>query len=849
MSVASQFSDHFTFRPGLSQVNLLVSTANGLANQYHAMADDASKQQKSREAAMLYSVAEGHLTEVQPTECLEAAKKALEMFREVGDNIGIVDTVNIIVNAHVLEATIAMQKPEKAIEIATEAKAEFAKSGNKRGEAAMMIALADVEVRGSKGRKDLDKTLKSVQIALKMFQDLVDKRMEASSHLVLLSLYFMKNSSKEAHTAAEIAESLYATLADRSGQAKALHGKGMAYAISQDYSNATKSAQAALKLYQELGDKRNESFQLGVIAQWQILQEKPSNALKSASAAYELAETLSGIKYAEVYALFLVCESHIKKGQAKSAVQFAQDGLEAFEQRGDKFGIIATFEILIHAQLADDPSSAVDLARRAVKRAETWRTEWPRLELSLMFTVCYAMTKNDMIEDAIDTMQSAVQLAKNLEDLTEEGNAWRMISHITSTRKNLQNSADKIQGGISAAGTAKTLYQRSGNISGQASCIMLECILKSRSPDIANPTDLIPLAKEAQSLYRDAIDVAGEQHALGIMVELHVGAEEYDKALEVARSSVQLWKGLGIKSGQIESMYRVATVLILQQSVGAAVEQIQEALALCKDVGANLLEANLLILMTQALVAQMSQLDVLDETGPLPQPYLEARAKAHKAVKDALLLAGKSGDRSLRAASLFWRSKLLVWGFKTAEALRSAEESHKLFQATRDARGESHALVLCADLHFLLGQQKQAKDFANKALASAKDNPECIDAERAAQELLSRMQAPDLTRVVEDVVAVERNVMEAVTDKKVPSLTMDTVMPKVFEMVKNILASDEDLEQDSAFMDAGIDSLSSVQLVGELSREFKVPLQAAAIFDYPSVKALVEHLIEESASA
>mmetsp|Transcript_64081 Transcript_64081/g.99888 ORF Transcript_64081/g.99888 Transcript_64081/m.99888 type:complete len:850 (-) Transcript_64081:34-2583(-) len=849
MSVASQLYDHFTFRPGLSQVNLLVSTANELASQYHAMADDASRQKTIREAAMLYSVAEGHLTEAQPAECLEAAKKALEMFREVGDDTGTVDTMNIIVNAHVLEAAIAMQKPEQAIKVAAEAKADFSKKGNKRGEAAMIVALADAEVRDSKGKKDLDKALKSVQNALKTFQDLADKRMEASSHLVLLSLFFMKNSSREAHIAADSAESLYVTLGDRSGQAKAFHGKGMAYAISEDFSNATKSAQTALKLYQELGDKRNEAFQLAVIAQWQLLQEKPANALKSANAAYQLAENLSGIRYAEAYALFLICESYIKKGQAKIAVQFAQDGLEAFEQRGDEFGIIAAFEILIHAHLADVPSNAVDSARRAAKRAETWRAEKPRLELSLMFTVCYAMTKNDLIEDAVETMQSAVQLAKSIGDASEEGDAWRMISHITSTRKNLQNNVDKIQEGISAAETAKALYQRSGNISGQASCIMLQCILKSRSPETSKHTDLIPVAKEAQSLYREAVDVAGEQHALGIIVELHVGAEEYDEALAVARSSVQLWKGLANKRGQIEAMHRVASVQILQQSIKSALEQIQEALELCKDIGANLLEANLLILMTQALVAEMSQQGVLDETGPLPQPYVEARAKAQKAVKDALLLAGKSGDRSLRAASLFWRSKVLVWGFKTADALKSAEEAHKLFQATKDARGESHALVLCADLYFILGQQKQAKDFANRALESAKDNPECAEAERAAQEVLGRMQTQDFTRVVEDVVSAELNVMEAVADKKVPSLTRDAVMPKVMELVKNIVASDDDdLEQDSVFMDAGVDSLSSVQLVGDLSREFKVPLQPAAIFDYPSVRSLVDHLIEESGS-
>merc|ERR1711864_54618 len=102
----------------------------------------------------------------------------------------------------------------------------------------------------------------------------------------------------------------------------------------------------------------------------------------------------------------------------------------------------------------------------------------------------------------------------------------------------------------------------------------------------------------------------------------------------------------------------------------------------------------------------------------------------------------------------------------------------------------SHALVQCADLNFILGQQGRAKDFASKALEIAKDNPECFEVERAAQEVLNRMQAPDLTQVIEEVVAVETNALETTAEKKTPGLTKDSVMPKVFELVKSILASD-----------------------------------------------------------
>merc|ERR1712224_419688 len=112
-----------------------------------------------------------------------------------------------------------------------------------------------------------------------------------------------------------------------------------------------------------------------------------------------------------------------------------------------------------------------------------------------------------------------------------------------------------------------------------------------------------------------------------------------------------------------------------------------------------------------------------------------------------MLLAGKSGDRPLRAASLFWRSKVLVWGLQGNEALRAAQESQKLFGALKDPRGEAHSLVLCADLQYNLGNQKEAKSLATSALSVAGDMPECAEPARAAQEILSRMQAASFAPV------------------------------------------------------------------------------------------------------
>merc|ERR1711966_127726 len=69
---------------------------------------------------------------------------------------------------------------------------------------------------------------------------------------------------------------------------------------------------------------------------------------------------------------------------------------------------------------------------------------------------------------------------------------------------------------------------------------------------------------------------------------------------------------------------------------------------------------------------------------------------------------------------------------------------------------------------------------------------------------------------------------------------------KLVELVKNVLTDDEALEADMPFMEAGIDSLGSVQLVTDVGKAFQMPLAPSIVFDYPSVRSLTEHLVEES---
>merc|ERR1712186_254819 len=63
------------------------------------------------------------------------------------------------------------------------------------------------------------------------------------------------------------------------------------------------------------------------------------------------------------------------------------------------------------------------------------------------------------------------------------------------------------------------------------------------------------------------------------------------------------------------------------------------------------------------------------------------------------------------------------------------------------------------------------------------------------------------------------------------------VRKQLMTFVKDVMASDDELE---------MDSLSSVSLMSMVAKEFQMALSPSLVFDFPTVRALEEHLVEES---
>merc|ERR1719229_322212 len=101
------------------------------------------------------------------------------------------------------------------------------------------------------------------------------------------------------------------------------------------------------------------------------------------------------------------------------------------------------------------------------------------------------------------------------------------------------------------------------------------------------------------------------------------------------------------------------------------------------------------------------------------------------------------------------------------------------------------------------------------------------------------MTVPANMMMMPEQAAGEVEAVGAAEVAKPRGLNREMVQKKVMDSVRMIVTSDEeDLGMDSPLMEAGLDSLSSVELVTTLSREFQMAFSPSLMFDFPTAKQL-----------
>jgi len=498
--------------------------------------------------------------------------------------------------------------------------------------------------------------------------------------------------------------------------------------------------------------------------------------------------------------------------------------------------------VLLEAHMfADSPEEALMAADEALQAARDLGEK--RLELNLLHQAC--MCQRHTIE-AGNVMRQAARLAQEINDPDEEAQALLMFGYTQIQRLDIQTDKPSIQEAISLVSDARLLFQAKGYPTGEGQCLIALACLRSLNKD---KDQVLPITREAQAIFNACGNVDGEACSWRMITEAYLVDRDFKEALEAANSWVDVRRAAGERRRLVDAMLKVASIHLENGERDLALNVAEEAQDIISEVGCMDVEAKILCFSAEVHLGFLATEELPEDmNAPLPGQFVESRAKAMNSIKKALMLAGKAKNENLRGAALLLRAQILTYSDKGGDALRSAMEAEKVFAKTNAVPSQANAQILCGKLYHGFGDKAEALKLAKSALELVRQpGHEDPDTEMAALEFIDRLE-PNKADIQADYSQQAALMPAAVapTMLSAPSLDSEIVKKRLYELVMNNIATGEDIDMDASLGDSGLDSLASVQLVTDVGREFKISLSPAAVFDYPTMSTLTEHIVEES---
>lgn len=738
----------------------------------------------------------------------------------------------------------------KAKELGEAALERAKKSGDTSGAGHIYLALADVQI-AAKEEDWINEAIDVALEALSIFQDGEDKKLAGYANLTVASLYYQRNHGHEVNEFASAALTIFEELEDQLGLAKTYHTLALQYVISQQFSQATKLASDALDIYKKLGDTENEAFEQSALATWYLEQGRPLEASSAALKALSLMRALKVSPGRELNSLGLAVKCLIAKFNAKKAVELAKKTVDHYEeQETEEFNrcLPKAQCILSAAYTANgDTEDAQQAAEEGMDAAKSLSDS--SMELACMHQKAAALFEGEEVEGASQVMDEALNFAESEDNKFEIGEAGRVLAKLYLQQQ------DNMDQALAVAEQAKGAFEEHSKL-GEAQASILIGAIRSEQGDTPSALTAVEESVEA---YADLGHSMGQATALQVLAMMQIQMEDVDAGLQTATRRKEVWEDLNNHQRAADAMLPIVDLYLSCEEFGTAESMAKEGAGLAKRAGNAKAEAQHNIILTSVYLAQLGREDVkaIDEHH-MASHQRDMRDKAFTAVNTAVKLSGIMGDKGLRATSMLLRAQVLTWTFRADNAIKSAKEAEMLFVNLGNKIGEVSSLLLQANLLVMSDDDGKAQELANKAWELGEEMEDDMIKDEA-QKILEKIEAKARARapVMPQMMVVQQEQFDMgaggagdsiAMAPKAKGLDMSTTKVKLLELLKNSVTSDDEIEEDTPLMEAGMDSLSSVQFINECAREFAMSLSPSVVFDFPTIAALTNHLVEESMS-
>jgi tetratricopeptide (TPR) repeat protein/acyl carrier protein len=825
--------------------------SDGLRAQYNQIADDAATAEKKREAAMLFSAAEKRLEKEDLDEALRAASGAARLFADLGEagKTGRADALRIMVTTHMVKADELKAEPVEAVKLANAELSKFKNSGDKRGEAAMLLSLAEVcsEWTGKDKREKFMEGAEKAKEAVKLFKEVKDDKMTSTAMIVKAFLHLRAYEIDEAQDEFKAALELAEKTGDKKQTAKACRGYGFVTMITGKYSAGIEKATDALELFKDVGETKWEAVHALTVARWMVLGGQAKAALPVAEQALKLFRDLDMAKGWEGLAVLVYSEVLIALKEPKKAMKACREALPRLESLGDKKGLVCVYYAITKANLemgnSEKAAKSLDEAKIIVQKMsdKVW-------EASLMHGYAAVHLQNGNFDKALEAVREAVDIAEEAEEKEEAAAAHRVLSGLHARMPTADGEL-----ALRAASAALDLSQSLGDKYSEAVDSLYVAVAQAMSEEQEKAATA---AAEAQELFQELHDIRGEAMALELLAEMKLMDDKNEAALEAAEERLSIVRDLGDLKLEASSQHQVARLNLADANIPESERCCKEAMGLYQEAGDAKGEVEAMVTLLQIYIAEAGE-DKSADT------FARSMEMALQVASDAVPVARKTGDKGVKATALYFHAMALMYNDKFQTASQTLNEALALFETLGSQSGEARCLILRGNLDVIMGNQEKAIDTLGKAMATARSCGDTFSEYDAAQliSVIEFRQQQAMQQFQQQMVPTQRTAEQLMAPQggaeldAAPASSVSAepkgldpafVRKQLMAFSKDVIASDEDLELDSPFMEAGMDSLSSVSLMSMVAKEFQMALSPSLVFDFPTIRSLEAHLVEES---
>merc|ERR1712217_320509 len=277
----------------------------------------------------------------------------------------------------------------------------------------------------------------------------------------------------------------------------------------------------------------------------------------------------------------------------------------------------------------------------------------------------------------------------------------------------------------------------------------------------------------------------------------------------------------------------------------------------------------------------------MGEEGKSNEKMFKAAAdKSTKLAKDALAAAKKCDSPQVLGCAHFTMSQANLMNGKAAEAIKEAENASNVFKGCSYTEGEAASYILLADIYLYNRDLAKARELGEEGVylfqsvgdADGEDmawseiervdkvEGEIREQQMREQQMRDQWQmqqwamqqgggqqwAPQEPQGDEGAPSAAGGGYEAKLMKLDIGAGLDPAQLKgqILEVTKGLTGYDEDIEYDMPLMESGLTSNTAVLLRDALPQQLPgVNMPVTLVFDYPSISAMSDLIVENAARA